>query len=218
MQCNAFEMRMQRLLDQRLRPEQDDQLRSHADVCAECREMLSGQERLFTALELSEIPPLSDGFTDRVLQSLERRPGSNQFTTRHMSLALAIAATLLIAIVPTISWWQSQPAGRNAERSAVDNSAVVIEGSRSVASVAGEPAGSEWWKEQTQSLWELYPPQVRARHRQQVDRLADDLRPLTSSFTAAVTALKRSLPTGKPREKSQPQATNRAADWLHSLT
>ena len=56
MQCNDFEVRMQRLLDRRRRPELDSELTTHALGCCQCGDMLETQSLLFDGLEHAALP------------------------------------------------------------------------------------------------------------------------------------------------------------------
>lgn len=70
MRCDSFETRLNEVLDQRGSPSEDRELRAHAESCAACRDLLVGQQLLFTGLDLAEKPAISSGFTSRVLARL----------------------------------------------------------------------------------------------------------------------------------------------------
>src|SRR5262245_29113239 len=67
MQCEDFELRWQDLLDERRAPDEDPSLRAHAEGCTLCRRLLTGQDALFSGLDVFEAPSLSKDFASRVV-------------------------------------------------------------------------------------------------------------------------------------------------------
>jgi hypothetical protein len=68
------------------------------------------------------------------------------------------------------------------------------------------------------SLLELYPEEARQRHREQVNQIADDLRPIATPFNAALTAIRRSIPLRHSPPKSEPRASIHRARHEQNLS
>ena len=126
MLCEKFELRMQMLLDARRRPEFDDELKSHTLQCAECRRDLAAQEKLFAGLELFDPPALSPDFAQRVIADLQVSRPSTWSRVGRLG-AIAVAASLLVALVPAIR-------NRLSHRAAPEKSASVARSPRSAPS------------------------------------------------------------------------------------
>ena len=126
MLCEKFELRMQMLLDARRHPEFDDELQSHASQCAECRRDLAAQEKLFAGLELFDPPALSPDFSQRVIADLQVSRPSTWSRVGRLG-AIAVAASLLVALVPAIR-------NRLSHRAAPEKSASVARSPRSAPS------------------------------------------------------------------------------------
>jgi hypothetical protein len=102
MQCEEFEDRINTVLDQRSRPEWNDELRLHLETCAECRALTAAYGAAldgFYTLCAAQAPPAD--LAERVLADLRPRPA----TAPRVALVAAILATaagLAIALLPTI--------------------------------------------------------------------------------------------------------------------
>lgn len=106
MNCTTFESRLQSLLDERLRPQADNDLLMHADGCAECSHMLAGYELLWDGLELAEPPAMSADFTQRVVGLAEPASLPRQVWSAPVRALATVAALILIALAPlTRSLW-----------------------------------------------------------------------------------------------------------------
>lgn len=108
MKCTDFENRLNELLDDRLSPQEDAALVSHAENCLDCREMLAAQESLFRGMAvLARRTPLPDLGT-RVLGELNTPaapislPPVVRKPVRWMTL-LASAAAVLVAV--SVGMW-----------------------------------------------------------------------------------------------------------------
>lgn len=206
MQCDEFDARLDNLLDRRRLPADDPRLQRHAQVCPRCREQLTATVRLLSGLDLLEVPPLRDDFAQRVVQEVV--PASQTRHTRWSPSAIAIAATLLLALLPGLgyllgsrgSWAPNAPtrSGGPGEVAYVTPSTPAND----TPAVDDSP-----WMRYGNSILELYPEEARARHRQQVSALARDLRPIAAPFNAAVTAIRRTIPVSRSTDKGQPSAS-----------
>ncbi|MEX2187338.1 MAG: hypothetical protein WD875_11105 [Pirellulales bacterium] len=67
MRCEAFEDRLQHLLDERQLPEEDVALADHAAACPTCREVLDTQAGLFDTVRDWSVSNLEVDLVDRVL-------------------------------------------------------------------------------------------------------------------------------------------------------
>lgn len=111
MQCEAFERRLNQLLDRRRPVESDDRLLAHAHVCRRCRRMLEGQRLLLDVLQFGETPEPADDLASRVVSrhvavqqaERQRKRGARRFV-RTVS---ALAAIGLVALFLTA--WSSGP-------------------------------------------------------------------------------------------------------------
>ena len=203
MRCDQFENRLQRVLDQRRAPETDSQLRAHAQLCPACRDILRLQAQLFDALDLTEVPDLPPDFSEQVVarvQPLATIPAA-PVGSRVMPVLLAVAASLVLGLFSAGVIWLSADRGRLAQ-----DKPPAVPYHAGPPSVAGAADGDNWWDFSPSSLATLYPSDVRQRHREQVETIADELKPIATPFTTAASALRRTIPVGKHRAKDSPQA------------
>jgi hypothetical protein len=132
-------------------------------------------------------------------------------------LPIALAASLMLTVLGVSWYWVARPRpvppGSLAER----NSAAGSPRPDATGSESASPQlRGDGWLIST-SLLELYPEEARQRHRQQVTRIADNLRPLAAPFNAAVTVLQRTLPVQKADEEDSPRAARdapAASPWI----
>lgn len=103
MKCEEFENRLNQLLDDRLVPEWDAELRAHASDCGECRELARHYTLLLDGYAALVAPEPSPELAARVLDQLQaERPR----TAQRLALAVgmfATAAALLVAVLPMFS-------------------------------------------------------------------------------------------------------------------
>jgi len=206
MQCDEFDARLDRRLDRHQAPDADPLLRQHARLCPRCREQLTAATRLLTGLKLLDTPPLRDDFARRVVQQVT--PAAPRRRVWRAPLTLAVAATLLIALLPGTSYllrtgrtWLAAP---STPTSGTGDIAYMT--SASSASTPATADDSPWLRYRN-SILQLYPEQTRVRHRQQMSALARDLSPIATPFNTAVTAIRRTIPVSRPDDKGQPSAS-----------
>jgi hypothetical protein len=113
MQCEAFEQRLNQLLDRRRPVESDDRLLAHAHVCPRCRCLLDGQRLLLDVLQFGETPDTVHDFAKRVVarnlaieQAEQRRTRGARRLVRTIS---SLAALVFIALFVTA--WSSLRTG-----------------------------------------------------------------------------------------------------------
>jgi len=213
MRCDEFETRLHMLLDQRRGPEQDVRLREHAAVCAACGQMLRAQTLLFDTLEMRTVPELDAGFAARVVARVEQRNvrGRRRTLSAVAAIVVVAASLLLVLFGPARPIWQ-RPGSESLPRHALSTRHAVPAARLSSPTMHAnrhqDTHAAIWWVLSPETLQEIYPPDVRQRHLQQVDRLANDLRPIARPFTAAAAALRRTFPVGRNRTpKGRPQAS-----------
>jgi hypothetical protein len=197
---------MQQLLDERRPPDRDPALISHAQGCAECRSQFDTLARLLDSLELLETPQLPDDFAQRVVSSVHRERTRRSVSTT-LLVAISIAATLLLVIVPT-SWYLARRDQAVAQPSQQKSLLPELP--------SFEPIGEGWLV--SSAILDLYPEEIRQRHRQQVNRIANDLRPIATPFNAAMMAIRRTLPMGMNNHKGEPRASVRRNLRSHGIS
>ena len=213
MQCNEFDSRLHNVMDLRLPPERDRELQIHAVVCAGCRQRLAAAIRLLDGLELLDPPALSADFADRVVSQVAA-PSMRTSNLPRMLVTIAVAATLLLVVFPGAWYLLHTPLPAVAERSAPGarpREAAPYAPDSETASTQRK-SDDRWWMLPRESIMGLYPEEIRARHRQQVNEIAKDLRPIASPFNAAVAAFRKTLPIRRSHDKGQPRASHRRGD------
>jgi len=211
MLCNEFEARMQQLLDQRRAPDRDAALLSHARQCGRCHGQLTTLLRLLDSLDLLDLPPISPEFAQHVVDDVvAAQPRSPRSTNAWRIAATAVAATLLLSILPLV-WHSGNARSGNARSGNARSGNASPNAPPSPSSAISPEPGSV---AETDDRWlvspdllELYPEETRRRHRQQVHQIADDLRPIATPFNAALSAIRRSLPVGKSDRQTEPRAS-----------
>jgi predicted anti-sigma-YlaC factor YlaD len=175
--CRRFKARLDAVLDERRRPEQDAQLRSHARHCPRCASWMKSQSVALAALEsiAPEECPVDLAF--RVLQSVDadrRRPVVHW--RRWAVAAMAVAAGLLLAILG----WRSPDAAPNQPEMPVAKQSPT------------EPPYEIFARET-----EHFAVNLRSHQLVVVGEVADGFKPVTSSVFTALNTLWRALPGGE---------------------
>jgi hypothetical protein len=113
MRPEAFNARINELLDRRARPEDDEQLRAFAAESSLYRDALAAQQRLFEGIEADEIPELPADFAQRVVAQAmqgESAPGESQVAevaaprAARRSWMFELAAVAALALVTIAGW------------------------------------------------------------------------------------------------------------------
>lgn len=113
MQCEAFEQRLNRLLDRRRRPDADGALIAHAQRCGNCRRLLDGQRLLLDSLETFEPPSSSPAFSVGVVRRhLSER--SRRRSRRTLRMFGSLAAVVMVAIFAAS--WRARRLGEDSGR------------------------------------------------------------------------------------------------------
>jgi hypothetical protein len=185
-------MRMNELLDERVSPDSDLELMEHARDCPACAELLAGHELLLAATERFEEPCPQADFAVRVAAQVAaetRRAGRRNW----IWTAPAVAAGVLIAF----GLWRAL-GGHGADGRPPADSTVRNQQKNSNL-VAG--SSSRYWQvfSETEASWRQ---QITGQRPEWVDQMADGLKPVADSMSAALQALRRTLPGGDAAVRS----------------
>ena len=249
MQCQEFESRLNDLLDQRLSPEADPPLTSHAQQCGACREVLTLQGLLWRGLKANRPAPPAHDFSARVVANVQpadapspvSRParGRHWLITRGLALT-AGAAVMLLGARLIFFRGENQPANlaspsprpnvvepnpappttlairspgappRNgpAPTSPVNDPSAappsLPPGAIASAFPFRLPAEKDY-REYGQAMGEFaaHLPQT-VEKLEEMDRVTPGIRPIRSSFSIAIEALLRTIPSGKEPPPAKP--------------
>lgn len=214
MRCVEFQQRWQLLLDQRRSPEDDKILRAHADGCPDCDEFLQLQTILFREVARTRSTNIPSGARSR------------QRWANTMLIALSVACSLLVVVVPAWRHMQRRYDGDRLNRS------VVLTGQRGGISpglwVAKTPSLAQPRVSETspriaplnavaltaeqESLRKLMQDMaarlsdVPEEKLEPLDRIAGGFRPLANTLGVAWDALRRTIPVGRGQIMHEPQA------------
>jgi hypothetical protein len=203
MHCVQFEMRLNELLDERSSPDADLDLLEHARDCSDCADLLAGHELLLNGVQTLESPGAGADFAVRVAAELadSRRP----LWRRWMWSVPAVAAAALVAV----GLWRMLNApsyeGRSTDRLVTTIPSADVPGvQRNVNDRYFQYYGS-----QAAAMTEEF----RGRRIEWVEQMADGLKPVADSMSAALHALRRTLPGGDApvRSSAEPLPLSRIA-------
>ncbi len=208
MRCDEFDERVHRLLDERAPLQTDQRLVQHAEDCVRCRSELGTYEDLFNGLDFFEPPQLNEDFASRVVQQVQPVRPPTKVARRWLAFAaLAIAATLLIALIPALTGSlrmsepssprlaqdeirnQSAPRERSAEDPPGHDPGQLAQGSVNI------PEGID--AEQIRLVWNQLARDLPYERIVPVDQIRDGLRPITNSLAMAIDVLRSTIPVGR---------------------
>ena len=212
MHCAEFESRFHQLLDARVAPECDRRLLAHSAECAACRQMLQAQQTLFAGLDAFDPPATSRDFAQQVV--LRRRAPKKRFSTAALAIAAMAAAVLLTAALMNGGFGGPVNPAKQPTTGlpvAIGNSHRSIASSPAANDAAAQIATEEYrailhtFLEDLPSATDRIPA---------VDHLAGGLKPIASSFSAALDALRRTIPGARANPNSdKPQAGVIYSHW-----
>lgn len=212
MQCEKFETLWNEALDERRAPEDDAQLMAHAAECHQCAELLSNADLLFIGLEgRAAVEPPAD-LAQRVLADFNR-PSSPFARPAVMVALLAMAASIAVAVGLSL---QSLPHDAPANDAPGTGAGLAVikppaksddpfdRGPRDSAVKSTSPAldslpglNEDYLAvlRQTGTAVALFPGEVRrVTFSEEPGIVADHIRPVAQPVTAALNALRRTLP------------------------
>jgi hypothetical protein len=201
MQCVQFETRLNELLDERLSPELEPAIGRHAGECARCAALLAAHEDLLTGVESLRMSEAMPDLAVRVAGELSRRhilapPARGWWIP-------AAAAALLLGVGV---WCWAAASRKGAEQlatSGTDMSVAMRTAAHEGPSPSASPAStaptatsrsrvvSQWIVTDTKALAEDFS----VRPRLLMEQMADGIKPVADSMSAALEALRRNLPT-----------------------
>jgi len=228
MQCKKFEQRLHDVLDRRDDPQSDASLTEHAERCPECREVLGGTQRMLAVVAARPLPGLSDGFTERVLAEVVVQPPRRASRTLLVA-ACAVAAMLLIALIPVAGHWLRSPQ----EPAVAEQPGEQIPPSEAVAAVPvqapGTPTASRPWMTPAEGF--DFSPETAVQRLGTaavqlpsvvtllssepgedpsaptwIDPIAGGIRPVATSMSGAFRAIRNTWPSPRSQEAEKPQA------------
>ncbi|MEE3371129.1 MAG: hypothetical protein VX346_17485 [Planctomycetota bacterium] len=224
MRCLDFEERMQLLLDHRCRPDHDSELRMHAAVCAGCQQALEVQRSLFAQIAIASTTEFPGGMATAVLNQLaEERHARRQRLRR--GLACTLAACLTVVLFMRHDFRQTAEMPKSTAPSGVTTQPVFslpdTQQPPHHSQVEPNATADSKWPGQTVQLalqqWKTPLAQWNANSSLSLHQIADGLRPITSSFSIALNALRRTLPGRYSNPPTKPQ-TRRLGTRRQSLT
>ncbi|MBB73413.1 MAG: hypothetical protein CMJ75_02740 [Planctomycetaceae bacterium] len=224
MRCLDFEERMQLLLDHRCRPDHDSALRIHAAVCNGCQRALEAQRSLFAQIDLSSTTELPGGMATAVLNRL-----TEQRQLRRQRLRRGVACTLAACLVSIL--FVRHDFRQIAKAPKLDTlPGVTAQPAAALPDTRQPPHQSQIepkvttdskWTGRTVNLalqqWKTPLAQWNANSSLSLHQIADRLRPITSSFSIALNALRRTLPGRYSTPPTKPQ-TRRLGTRQQSLS
>jgi hypothetical protein len=188
MHCVRFEMRLNQLLDDRALPDSDLELVEHARECPDCAELLGGHELLLHGLETCEAPSAGPDFAVRIAAEFAGNSRRRRWQRWAWSVAAVAAGLLLVFGVGHLF---KDPAGTNpspkiplvnVQRGAANSGASAETRSPYYQTIVDRTA--EWRQ------------QLGGQRPEWVDQMADGLKPVAESMSAAFHALRRTFPGG----------------------
>ncbi len=233
MRCVEFERRMNELLDERAALDSDRELGEHAEQCAACADLLCGQELLLRGMatlcmtgsgRFDESAPDAESWSDGWSQPgmaeplVGRRPAPAE-------LAIRVAAELRSQCKSRLIWWWLVPAlaasvlvafamgTRSPDNASTDNASPVAPVSSLAKQVPNEstPPQMESATTLTKSHWQSkWFSELGDSRYQWMDQVADGLKPVTDSVSAALHALRRTWPGSEPGARSSWSPTLRS--------
>lgn len=207
MKCEKFEQRLNEQLDERRCWDDDPQLAEHAARCAGCRELLSLYDTLFDGLDARSTPEPDDRFALGVLEKMSERPHRAR-SLLQIVLPLAIAAAVLVALRPMLNSSESPSGAPN------DQIVETAPGTAGVPEIALYDPTSEQYLtviRLTGRAMATLPNTV--RRATDDSPMVEGIRPLTYSFSAALDALRRTLPS-KPSASPGVETSSSSSLWI----
>jgi hypothetical protein len=185
MKCVSFQRRLHAILDQRLPLESDAELAKHAWQCCECRQVFVTQQRILDVLGTATAVAPAD-LAARVVQATTCRAVPRRWG--RVWMAGAVAASLLIVLIPVSIYRASRDAGSPA------TPLVAPAAASSTPLAAVEPPPASLSAGYQQFLASLVSQLDGVQRLGPVGQLTGAVRPITNSFGVAIDALRKSFP------------------------
>jgi anti-sigma factor RsiW len=218
MNCVRFEMRLDELLDERLPADSDTELNEHVETCRHCAQLLADHQALLEAIESLGRSEARGDLATRILAEATREPafmepvfmatalspaaGVRQRTPSRAAwawIAAMVAAALLVG-VGVREWIAVHHAAAIAETKApkLDLPNSVFE-----TPVASATAGvRDLHAERSVAAVFLFADRISPQQRTLMEQMSVGLKPVTHSMSAALNALRRTLPGSEAPARS----------------
>ena len=231
MNCERFERRLDELLDERLSPESDAELNTHAEDCSACGRMLADYQALTEALAVMAWPEVCEEMGPRVAAEVAAERAEDVRRAKPQAKVpveignsievakddaakrerlyragwlVAAAAAVLLVSIGMLEWTRMHSASPNgtATTSAAVAPALAATvhdangrtgNNRTVASVSPVSRSMD----EIPAFAGLSPQQ-----RNLMEQMSDGLKPVTHSMSAALRALRRTLPGSEAAARS----------------
>lgn len=201
MQCAEFEQRLQQMLDDRQKVEQDNLLQEHARGCGDCGKVLRGQSELLAGLLVIPKPRFAADLGHRVLDQLriDQRKRNNR---RLVIAALVAAAVIMVALLPLAG---DRVRFQRDHEHGGGGLALLNPGPPQTPKNVFTDQDSNDLRMLMHSLM-LQFSDHRLEMFEPVDQLASGIRPLAFTFNLAFVTLRRTLPGYSEPQPAEPQA------------
>jgi hypothetical protein len=225
MECKQFQRRMNQLLDRRVRPDEDERLRSHTLQCADCRALLALQQVVFAALAEAPGPlpprlekvPVPPSVVGRPWLAGDPNPKALPSTAdkgRQFWAGLALVLTLLLGLAP----WRLGPPTSASDGRSISSAPLPTGPTGSTSSLSTQMAATANGAAGHRSAWAIASPLswgVVASHVELIDEdrwwkrrdatsrpswwqpVEEGLGPLAQTLTSALNVLRSTWPLSR---------------------
>lgn len=142
MKCEEFEAHLNEILDERRRPEWDEQLRRHGETCRGCRDLASAYGLLFEGLFALPVPEAPSDLTVRVLERMQARP----LILPRLAVVGAVFSTAAAVLVAAMLLRGNDPVPADGLGESVAQAPVVASPQPTIAVVPGDDRLPQWEK------------------------------------------------------------------------
>jgi hypothetical protein len=214
MQCEEFEDRLNRLLDHRLSPDDDESLAFHTRDCEECGSLFHAQHRLFTGLRMSSAQP-SVELATRVVSQRHSEVSRRRAAWRNAGWAVLLASAASLGGFALMALKNGDNPPNIVQKQPIQGAprglAISGLGSKPNETVAPDKA-DERLGEYFVVLENIATQIGDSKEFDEVsESIEPSIKPIRSSFALALDALRRTLPRGKETRDTKPDA---GASWL----
>jgi hypothetical protein len=203
MQCDEFKSRLQSVLDERARPDDDPTLQAHAAYCDCCELLMQSQRRLFFSLRTRNEGEPDKVFSARVVDEAQRGTLLQSPWTLIPAGFVALAASWLVFFMwPQVSTQNPQ---------SISSVAILTETHRPPLGVLkrdqpNEPRVAITPADESSMPRDLFEilvtfSETQFEELESVDKIAGGFRPIAASLNVAFDALRRTFPGSGPRQE-----------------
>jgi hypothetical protein len=220
MQCEEFEDRLNRLLDHRLSPDDDESLAFHARDCEECAGLFHAQQRLFTGLRIGRIQP-SPELATRVVSQQHSEVSRRRAAWRNGGWAVLLASAASLGGLALMALKTGDNPPDIVKKVPVQGGqhgpglAIAGVGPAKSEKIATPDKADERLEEYFVVLENIATQISDSKEFDEMsESLEPSIKPIRSSFGLALDALRRTLPRGKESRATKPES---GASWLPDL-